>query len=98
MLCLQNQQQLDAEKAKHKALEAEHRETARRMKNLTSGSDEQKAAMVDYRGEQEELENQRKLLDDLEFLMLEARVLTVEPFSGWPDNGWLDKIMSWSMI
>jgi hypothetical protein len=68
----ENQHLLDAEKLKLVSLEEEHRETGHRLKSLSSGSDEQKSCMVKYRTEQEELENQRRIIDDLEFQMLES--------------------------
>jgi len=42
------------------------------MKDFSVDSDEQKAVMLKYRSEQQELEHQRHVLEDLEFQMFEA--------------------------
>jgi hypothetical protein len=67
---------MKAEKSKLERLEEEHRETGRQMKGLSSGSDEQKAWMVRYRTEQQDLESQRHFLEDLEFQMFEVSTCT----------------------
>lgn len=68
----ENQQRLADERSRLESLEELHRETARQMKTLPTGSDEQKTCIMKYRTEVEELENERRIIDDLEFQMFET--------------------------
>ena len=69
------------ETSKLEDLERQHRETGQLMKNSSSGSDVQKECIIQYRREQEDLENQRRLLDDLEFQLLEVGSLGLHGFN-----------------
>lgn len=60
------------EKSRLERLERQHKQTGQQMKVSSSGSDEQKTLMIQYRNEQDELESQRRILDDLEFQLLEV--------------------------
>ena len=63
------------EKKTLERLEEQHRGTGQMMKASSSGSDEQKSWMLKYRSEQDELEQKRRFLDDLEFQLLEVSYL-----------------------
>lgn len=77
------------ERSRLERLERQHRQTGQQMKVSSSGSDEQKTLMIQYRTEQDELESQRRILDDLEFQLLEVcynlHTLSVAD-PGWGQN------------
>lgn len=79
---LQNQLLLNEQISKLKQLEAVHRETGRRLKEVTShdsGADNGELATLSgkYQVERDELEVLRRAVDDLEFQMFEVHTVKV---------------------